>query len=565
MPNISEISLYDTIYKLKDDSAVTQEQLEEALGNIDMSEVETHIADKNNPHGVTAEQINALPLSGGQMNIDSSIGWESDDFFMEVGNPDTDSQKLAFSAMKMNDGIMHVTGVNPNIIMTGRAGYEYQDLITITNEGISSDRNGDNGEIGLSRVLDNTGAGEKLKLGEFELVHISTTDPNGADIIGASVEGAIVKNIHDPIEAQDAATKSYVDALTKVYAQPNEPTNPKEGDIWIAIEPLIAYAVYSADDSSLTFYKTRNTIIEGSSYNGKEATTVYTGFETDTYTTAAVPWYSYRSSITTVTVADEGIAPVSTAKWFYDLTECTSMDLAKLDTSNVTDMSEMFDDCKELTELDLSNFNTQNVTVMRRMFRDCNSLKSIIFPENFGAAATDMEQMFNNCKALTELDLSNFSTQNVENMEWMFAWCQALTSLDFPSSFNTQNVIYMEKMFYECRALKSITFGSGWNTSNVMIMSSMFDCCTALPSIDLSNWNTQNVTNMRCMFMYCEELISVGDISGWNTQNVTDMNSMFAACSKLTANCRNWNVNKVTDHEDFKTFANGVIAPTWAA
>lgn len=38
MSNIlSEISLHDTIYKLKDDNAVTQEQLEEALGNIDVS------------------------------------------------------------------------------------------------------------------------------------------------------------------------------------------------------------------------------------------------------------------------------------------------------------------------------------------------------------------------------------------------------------------------------------------------------------------------------------------------------------------------------------------------
>ena len=35
MSNIlSEISLYDTIYKLKDDNAVTQEQLEEALANV---------------------------------------------------------------------------------------------------------------------------------------------------------------------------------------------------------------------------------------------------------------------------------------------------------------------------------------------------------------------------------------------------------------------------------------------------------------------------------------------------------------------------------------------------
>ena len=38
MSNIlSEISLHDIIYKLKDDNAVTQEQLEEALGNIDVS------------------------------------------------------------------------------------------------------------------------------------------------------------------------------------------------------------------------------------------------------------------------------------------------------------------------------------------------------------------------------------------------------------------------------------------------------------------------------------------------------------------------------------------------
>ena len=30
-----------------------------------------------------------------------------------------------------------------------------------------------------------------------------------------------------------AATTTYVDSLTKIYAQSNEPTNPKDGDIWI--------------------------------------------------------------------------------------------------------------------------------------------------------------------------------------------------------------------------------------------------------------------------------------------------------------------------------------------
>lgn len=44
-------------------------------------------------------------------------------------------------------------------------------------------------------------------------------------------------------EQVGAATVEYVDALTKVYAQPNEPTNPKEGDIWIDTDAaVVSYA-----------------------------------------------------------------------------------------------------------------------------------------------------------------------------------------------------------------------------------------------------------------------------------------------------------------------------------
>ncbi|MCD8300177.1 MAG: BspA family leucine-rich repeat surface protein, partial [Clostridiales bacterium] len=147
-----------------------------------------------------------------------------------------------------------------------------------------------------------------------------------------------------------------------------------------------AFAVYSADDNSLRFYKQEDMPETGDTYNNLKVTAVYTGLEEDTYSQSKVPWYSYRSDITSVSVVDT-VSPVSTAYWFYGFEACTSMDVAKLDISNVTNMYEMFCQCTSLTSLDVSNFDTGNVTNMANMFYQCTSL--------------------------TSLDVSNFDTGNV--------------------------------------------------------------------------------------------------------------------------------------------------------
>lgn len=40
------------------------------------------------------------------------------------------------------------------------------------------------------------------------------------------------------------------------------------------------------------------------------------------------------------------------------------------------------------------------------------------------------------------------------------------------------------------------------------------------------------------------------------------MNSMFSGCSRLSADCSNWDVSKVTNHSNFNTNAPGVILPS---
>ena len=294
-----------------------------------------------------------------------------------------------------------------------------------------------------------------------------------------------------------------------------------------------AFAVYSTDDTSLNFYKRSTVPTVGSTFNGKTATAVYEGIETSVYDKS--PWNSYCSSVTSVSVVDSGIAPVSTAWWFYNMNNAsltTIGGLDKLDTSNVTDMSGMFYNCNMLTSLDLSSFNTSNVTNMANMFYGCSKLTSLDVGHFDTANVTYMYSMFYGCSALTSLDVSGFDTANVTNMNSMFSNCSKLTSLDV-SNFNTAKVTNMQSMFYHCSSLTSLDL-SNFDTANVTRISSMFSSCKALTSLDVSGFDTANVTDMANMFVDCSKLTSL-DVSSFDTANVTNMQSMFYYCSALTS------------------------------
>ncbi len=192
-------------------------------------------------------------------------------------------------------------------------------------------------------------------------------------------------------------------------------------------------------------------------YGSQNVAEIYTGFDTTAYTESTqLPWY--QKDIVTVTVVDEGIAPVSTARWFDirkyapDASGTSRQliksinDIGKLNTSKVTNMTEMFRNCSGLTSLDLSGLETENVTNMSSMFR--------------------------NCQQLTSLDLRGFDTENVNDMSNMFLSCQALKVLDL-STFNTTTVFYMTQMF-NCSALETVYVSELWNTANVYLYSGIF-------------------------------------------------------------------------------------------
>ena len=93
--------------------------------------------------------------------------------------------------------------------------------------------------------------------------------------------------------------------------------------------------------------------------------------------------------------------------------------LPNLDTSQVTDMENMFARCG-VKELDLSNWDTSKVTNMRFMFANSFNLEKINLKSFNTKNVTTMECMFFGCTKIRKLDLSSFETPKLETANEMF-------------------------------------------------------------------------------------------------------------------------------------------------
>ena len=387
-------------------------------------------------------------------------------------------------------------------------------------------------------------------------VSLDNTDPTVGDTITATVTGANVpddKLTYQWVKVKDGSETSIDGATGSTYTATDDDAGyelvckvSSTDDICLgticgatgAVKKIQAFAVYSADDNSLNFYKRAGMPNAGDQFEGKKVTAVYTGIE-EKPTTQYPQWKDKASKIKTAVVVDNGIKPVSTAHWFdAGYRNLATVAIAKLDTSSVTDMNSMFEDCYNLTSVDgLSSWDTSNVTNMNSMFDGCSRLTSAA-------------------------DLSSWNTSNVTDMNSMFNGCYNLTSVDGRSSWDTSNVTNMISMFHSCSWLTSVGDLSSWDTSSVTDMGGMFGYCSYLKSVgDLSSWDTSNVTSMDRMFYGCEQLKSVGDLSSWDTSNVTSMDRMFYGCSRLNVDCSNWDVGSQKYSSSFNYGAPGVVLP----
>ena len=288
-----------------------------------------------------------------------------------------------------------------------------------------------------------------------------------------------------------------------------------EGGYFSGAIPRVKYA-----DGTLTFFLASKETLGENEYG------IYGGWGTP-------DWVWKNPNVTNVTkvVFDPAFAnarPTNCNEWFQNYVNLTSIEgIEYLNTSQVTDMHNMFYNCYHLQTTDFSGFDTRKVKDMSNMFYNCGSLKS--------------------------LDISNFNTSEVTNMRNMFYHCIGLTSLDL-SHFNTSKVSIMISMFELCLNLLSVNL-SGWDTRNVGSMDHMFEKCISLKTLDLSGFDTREKTcAMDDMFNTCKELttIFVSDKFAVGTRGTGD-GTMFLECKKLKgANAFDKNKTGI-DNANYKT------------
>ena len=190
-----------------------------------------------------------------------------------------------------------------------------------------------------------------------------------------------------------------------------------------------------------------------------------------------------------------------------------------IDSSKLTDLSGFFQQGRNNPDILIENIDTSNVTNMSNMFNGCTKLTTV--PLFDTSNVTNMSDMFNGCRQLTTVPL--FDTSNVGDMANMFSMCTQLTTVPL---FDTSNVKNMSKMFNYCTQLTTVPL---FNTSNVVNMSGMFSMCTKLTTVPL--FDTSKVVTMYNMFGNCNQLTTV---PLFDTSNVGDMGNMFKDCAKLT-------------------------------
>ena len=272
----------------------------------------------------------------------------------------------------------------------------------------------------------------------------------------------------------------------------------------------------------------------------------------------------YESKSTSVDTTSFNTSNVTNMiNMFNGCSSLTDIDVTKFDTSNVTNMFGMFANCSNLNDIDVTEFDTSNVTNMSGMFANCSNLNDIDVTEFDTSKVTNMNGMFSNCSNLNDIDVTEFDTSNVTNMGGMFSGCSSLTELDL-SGFDLRGAssfgAIAGNIFYGTSSLKKL------NLSNMKLPPDMSHAIfrsgaassSPIEEIDVTGWDLSNTTNVSGMLgSYGSNgfggtgLKRIIGLDTWDTSHITNMSYMFQGLSSLTTlDLSSFNTSNVTNTDN---------------
>ena len=180
--------------------------------------------------------------------------------------------------------------------------------------------------------------------------------------------------------------------------------------------------------------------------------------------------------------------------YLFQFTEYNG-DISKWDTSNVTDMRDMFNGAKKFNQ-PIGEWDVSNVTDMSHMFSCAQNFNQSIGGWDV-SHVTNMKFMFNGAYEFNQ-PIGDWDVSSVTNMSYMFSYTDNFNQLI--NDWDVSGVTNMDGMFKYAREFNQPI--GGWDVSNVTDMRSMF-YGALLFNQDISMWNIGDKVNKGYIFLDC--------------------------------------------------------------
>lgn len=141
--------------------------------------------------------------------------------------------------------------------------------------------------------------------------------------------------------------------------------------------------------------------------------------------------------------------PADSSAMFASFSNVHTMDLSRIDTTQVTNMSNMFYGLSSIKNFDISSFNTINVTNMASMFQNASGFTELDLSHLNTSKVTNMSNMFYMAFNITNLDISSFDTSNVTNFTYFMYYLYKIKEINMANAtFNDSIITNSQFIFY---------------------------------------------------------------------------------------------------------------------
>lgn len=177
--------------------------------------------------------------------------------------------------------------------------------------------------------------------------------------------------------------------------------------------------------------------------------------------------FSNCDALKTIDISGWDTSNVTNISYLFNNCSNLNVDISELKFGKLTNVEGLFSGCRTIVgELTLPVMDTEQCTSFMNMFHNCGASKIKRLESLNTSNVTNMSQMFGSMYSLTELDISTWNTKKVTNMSQTFSSCINLLTL---SAVHADSVTSISYIFSGMTKLSNfngfINLGKGYSTT----------------------------------------------------------------------------------------------------